>query len=146
MADVASSWRGSKQPEDWRTDQRMADTRKPCWRGVCLETGTDAGIEETCVRSTHTPTQRLKTCGEERAMNDRLLRRREVEEITGLARSSLYRYMQEGDFPRPVRVGPAAVRWRESDIVRWLESRPTARGEVGPLRRPRPSLHSQDSR
>ena len=71
-------------------------------------------------------------------MNDRLLRRGEVEEITGLARSSIYRYMQEGDFPRPVRVGPAAVRWRESDIVRWLESRPTARGEIGPL--PGPGL------
>ena len=79
-------------------------------------------------------------------MNDRLLRRREVEEITGLARSSIYRYMQEGDFPRPVRVGPAAVRWRESDIVRWLESRPTARGEIGPLRGPRSGLRSQDPR
>ena len=65
-------------------------------------------------------------------MNDRLLRRREVEEITGLARSSLYRYMQEGDFPRPVRVGPAAVRWRASDITGWMASRPVARSELDP--------------
>ena len=66
------------------------------------------------------------------AMSDRLLRRRQVEEITGMGRSSIYRLMQHGDFPPPVRVGPAAVRWRESDITSWLESRPLARGPSGP--------------
>ena len=57
-------------------------------------------------------------------MGDRLLRRQQVEEITGLSRSSIYRLMKSGEFPRPVKVGPAAVRWRESDIMDWLESRP----------------------
>ena len=57
-------------------------------------------------------------------MRDRLLRRRQVEEITGMSRSSIYRLMQDGEFPRPVKVGCAAVRWRESDIAGWLESRP----------------------
>ena len=65
-------------------------------------------------------------------MRDRLLRRRYVEEITGLSRSSIYRLMLEGEFPRPVRVGPTAVRWRESDITAWLESRPVAMGEFDP--------------
>ena len=64
-------------------------------------------------------------------MHDRLLRRREVEKITGISRSSIYRLMQEGELPRPVRVGSAAVRWRESHITVWLESRPVARGEFG---------------
>ena len=36
-------------------------------------------------------------------MHDRLLRRREVEKITGMSRSSIYRLMQDGDFPRPVK-------------------------------------------
>ncbi len=62
-------------------------------------------------------------------MEDRLLRRRQVEEITGLARSTIYRLMEQGAFPRPVRVGPSAVRWRESDITQWMASRPTAGGE-----------------
>ena len=65
-------------------------------------------------------------------MHDRLLRRRQVEEITGLGRSSIYRLMQYGQFPRPVKVGSAAVRWRSSDITVWLESRPVARGEFKP--------------
>ena len=38
-------------------------------------------------------------------MHDRLLRRRQVEEITGMSRSSIYRLMQDGQFPRPVKVG-----------------------------------------
>ena len=57
-------------------------------------------------------------------MGDRLLRRMQVEEITGLSRSSIYRLMQTGEFPRPVRVSPAAVRWRETEITDWSESRP----------------------
>ena len=64
-------------------------------------------------------------------MRDRLLRRREVERITRLSRSAIYRQMQAGDFPRPVRVGPSAVRWKESDITSWLESRPVEESELG---------------
>ena len=64
-------------------------------------------------------------------MHDRLLRRREVEWITGMSRASIYRQMQEGDFPRPVKVGSTAVRWKESDIAAWIESRPVATGELG---------------
>ncbi len=62
-------------------------------------------------------------------MTDKLLRRRLVEEITGLSRSSIYRLMRNGKFPVPVRVGPSAVRWKSSDIKIWLESRPLATGE-----------------
>ncbi len=62
-------------------------------------------------------------------MEERLLRRRQVEEITGLARSSIYRLMGQGAFPRPVRVGPNAVRWRKSDVIAWMASRPTAGSE-----------------
>ena len=65
-------------------------------------------------------------------MRDRLLRRREVEEITGLSRSSIYRLMREGQFPRPVKAGPAAVRWKESDITDWLDSRPIAKSDLDP--------------
>ena len=75
---------------------------------------------------------RMKERGEVMTMDDRLLRRRQVEEITGMSRSSIYRLMQSGEFPPRVKVGPAAVRWRASDIMGWLESRPEASSEVGP--------------
>ena len=42
-------------------------------------------------------------------MHDRLLRRRQVEEITGISRSSIYRLMKSGEFPQRVKVGRNGV-------------------------------------
>ena len=64
-------------------------------------------------------------------MKDKLLRRRQVEEMTGLSRSSIYRLMRIQKFPFAIKVGPSAVRWKESDITSWLESRSLATGEHG---------------
>ena len=55
-----------------------------------------------------------------------LIRRAEVERRTALSRSSIYLFMSEGRFPRPVRIGKRAVAWRITDIKHWLESRATA--------------------
>ena len=57
-------------------------------------------------------------------MGDRLLRLHEVEEITGLGNSTIYRKIGDGTFPRSVRVTPRSVRWRRSDIDEWIESLP----------------------
>ena len=59
-------------------------------------------------------------------MTDQLLRRPAVEAQTGLSRSSLYRLMDEGEFPRPIRIGKRAVAWRTSTIEQWKSSRPLA--------------------
>ena len=57
-------------------------------------------------------------------MHDRLLRLRDVERITGMSRASIYRLMQDGDFPRPVKIGSTAIKWKQSDIAAWIESLP----------------------
>ncbi len=59
-------------------------------------------------------------------MIDRLIRRPEVQRLTGLSRSSLYEMIAAGKFPAPVRIGPRAVAWRESEIHKWIEARPPA--------------------
>ena len=59
---------------------------------------------------------------------DRLLRREEVETRCGIARSTIYRLMNEGRFPRPLRIGGRTVRWLASDITRWLVSLPRVAG------------------
>ena len=64
-------------------------------------------------------------------MSDRLLRRQEVEQLVGLSRSSIYRLMQIGRFPLPLKIGPSAVRWKESELTTWIETRPPVEGEVG---------------
>lgn len=57
---------------------------------------------------------------------DRLLRVPDVTARTGLARSTIYDHVSQGKFPKPVKLGPRVVAWRESDINRWIEALPTA--------------------
>jgi len=52
-----------------------------------------------------------------------ILRRRHVEQRTGLSRSTLYQYMKDGAFPKPVQLGLRAVGWLESDISKWIAAR-----------------------
>jgi prophage regulatory protein len=60
-------------------------------------------------------------------MSDRFLRRREVEQLTGYGKSSIYAKMAAGEFPRPRRVdGRAAVRWEEREILAWKAKQPRA--------------------
>ena len=51
---------------------------------------------------------------------DRFLRMRSVLERVGFSRSTLYRKMQEGTFPRQVRISDYCRGWRESAINRWM--------------------------
>jgi prophage regulatory protein len=53
---------------------------------------------------------------------DPLHRRKVVENVTGLSRSSIYAKIAEGTFPRPVQIGARAVAWRASDIRAWMDS------------------------
>jgi prophage regulatory protein len=51
------------------------------------------------------------------------LRRKQVEARTGLSRSTIYLYIKNGVFPKPVPLGPRAVGWLESDIGDWIAER-----------------------
>jgi len=53
----------------------------------------------------------------------RLLRLREVQHRVGLGRSTIYRWMDDGKFPRPHIIGSYCVRWLESDIDEWIGSK-----------------------
>ena len=52
-----------------------------------------------------------------------ILRRRHVEQRTGLSRSTLCQYMKDAAFPKPVQLGLRAVGWLESDISKWIAAR-----------------------
>ena len=51
----------------------------------------------------------------------RLLRIREVEKRVGLKRSSIYKMMTEGRFPKNVRIGKYAVAWRTDKIDQFID-------------------------
>ncbi len=50
----------------------------------------------------------------------RLIRLKEVQHRVGLGRSTIYRWMAEGKFPKPVSLGGYAVAWVEDEIESWV--------------------------
>ena len=54
-------------------------------------------------------------------MTDRFLRMKDVVERTSLNRATIYRKITAGEFPKSVKLGPAIVAWRESDIAAWMK-------------------------
>lgn len=48
----------------------------------------------------------------------------------GLSRSSIYKHIESGTFPRPVKLGPRAVGWLDVEINTLLAARIAGRSEA----------------
>ncbi|NOV17839.1 AlpA family phage regulatory protein [Ensifer adhaerens] len=57
---------------------------------------------------------------------DRFLKLKDVMARTSLGSSTIYRRMKAGTFPKPKQLSEACVRWRESDIDKWMNDLPSA--------------------
>jgi len=70
----------------------------------------------------------------ERRMNapKKFLRLPAVIEMVGKSRTAIYRDIQDGTFPAPVRVGTRAVAWESTVIENWHEVRIAASKKVEP--------------
>lgn len=60
-----------------------------------------------------------------------ILRKTEVAKKVGLSTVSIWRLERQGKFPLRVQLGPRCVGWKEQDIEKWIESRPTVIQEKG---------------
>lgn len=56
-----------------------------------------------------------------------LIRLRAVSARIGLSRSSIYRLMAAGKFPKPVTIGLRTIAFRSDDLEAWLAGRTAAR-------------------
>ena len=56
-------------------------------------------------------------------MTEVFLRRKQIEKVTGLARSTIYDKIKSGSFPKPVKIGDRAVAWLGSEIDEWQRDR-----------------------
>lgn len=52
-----------------------------------------------------------------------LMRRQQVEAVTGMARSTLYALIARGEFPAPIKLTERAVAWPSDAVAAWIESR-----------------------
>ena len=53
---------------------------------------------------------------------DRILRLKMVLDRTGLSRSTLYRKVNEGSFPRQIAISARCAGWRESQVNEWMKN------------------------
>ena len=53
----------------------------------------------------------------------RIIRLKQVIDATGLARSTVYKYIAEGTFPKPISLGERCVGWLESEVHDWILAR-----------------------
>ncbi|KRB86935.1 AlpA family transcriptional regulator [Sphingomonas sp. Root710] len=53
---------------------------------------------------------------------DRILRLDAVLDRTGLSRSTLYRKVEAGTFPRQIRIAMRCAGWRESAVIQWMNN------------------------
>lgn len=59
----------------------------------------------------------------------RLLRTKQVVQLTGLSRMTIYRLEKSGTFPARRQLGQNSVAWLEDDVAAWVGTRPQpARG------------------
>ena len=59
----------------------------------------------------------------------KLLRIGEVSEWLNISRSTIYKWVNDGEFPEPVVLGQddgkrSDTRWRQEEVQEWLETRP----------------------
>ena len=56
----------------------------------------------------------------------RFIRLPQVKEITSLSRSSIYRMVSAGDFPKQISVGANQVVWVKHQVEEWMEKQVSA--------------------
>ena len=61
---------------------------------------------------------------------ERILRRAEVEQATGLPRATIYDKISKGMFPRPIKLGERSVGWLATEITEWQKARVVERDGV----------------
>jgi prophage regulatory protein len=54
--------------------------------------------------------------------SDRILRLNSVLELTGLTRSTLYRKVQAGTFPKQIKLSERCAGWRLSAVNAWMRN------------------------
>lgn len=58
--------------------------------------------------------------------DDRLIGWQQVRQLVPVSRTTVWSWRRQGNFPKPVRLSPSRVAWRESEVRAWIATRPAA--------------------
>ncbi|WP_407700205.1 helix-turn-helix transcriptional regulator [Steroidobacter agaridevorans] len=92
-------------------------------RQLPLPIGPPTPLRSPSPSTTH-PVPRASRTSDATLASDQVLKTRQVLQITGCHRSTIYRRMRAGTFPRQ----HSSKGWRRSDIERWLADEPKDSG------------------
>ncbi|MBV2130478.1 AlpA family transcriptional regulator [Arsukibacterium indicum] len=53
----------------------------------------------------------------------KLIKFKDVMLQTTLGRTTIYKYITEGTFPRPIKLGGRVVAWVESEVQEWIQQK-----------------------
>ncbi len=56
-------------------------------------------------------------------MGEQILRRKQVQEITGLCRSGIYCLEAQGKFPKKIQLGARSIGFLRSEVDKWIADR-----------------------
>ncbi|MEJ6328609.1 AlpA family phage regulatory protein [Stenotrophomonas maltophilia] len=54
--------------------------------------------------------------------NDALISVKRVEQDCGFSKTTIYRLMKRGQFPKPAKRTGRSVRWRNSEVQQWVRN------------------------
>lgn len=63
----------------------------------------------------------------------KFLRLNDVKALTGLGRSTIYKYIKLGAFPDAVKLGGRSVAWVEAEVLAWIAERIRERDQQTPV-------------
>ena len=58
----------------------------------------------------------------------KILRLKQVTEKVGVGKTTIYRWINANQFPKPINLSSTSVGWLETDINDWIKSKIEARG------------------
>lgn len=133
---VETDQSGQRQRTDEQPSSRRDNTRTPVsplrasgGRALKSDSGADNGTvprnlkDEVSLAAAGVVERVLAhLCGRVYSPRIKLLDIAQVGEATGLASSTIYQLVAEGDFPAPVKIG-RQNKWRESTLIAWLDRR-----------------------
>lgn len=51
---------------------------------------------------------------------NKFLRIKDVQELTSLGRSTIWLWVKENKFPKPIKVSPKITVWEEEKVLKWM--------------------------
>lgn len=84
-------------------------------------------LDKYCLLLAEKLTVRMLWMNYQTRLSMQVLRFPAVSRVTGLPQSTLYLYMKNDQFPKPIKLGMRSVGWIKEEIDEWLQKRKNSR-------------------